>query len=937
MLVHPPQPRHPFAGASSPAAPPSRHAPTMSSSSTHGAGAGGGRTRPPLSASAQMRVSTSTAAQPTRGGATTEPPPTAASTTSSALTTTQKATATKGPSDRAKLTEQWGPPPAVIRRDGEHLHRGELLGEAMAVMAVFKDMGGFARVYLITEPDGITNKAVKVICKEQLRSTKNRSKVWSHLTTHVSLNLMRLTARSVYQLFGEIKIHQAMKHTNILSFEHCFEDEANVYMQLELCSNGSLLDLLRKRRRYTEPETRFYLVQLIGACHYMHSNSVIHRDLKLGNLMLDAEMNLRVGDFGLAALVKFPGERKKTICGTPNYIAPEILFDTTNGHSFEVDIWSLGVIMYTLLVGKPPFQTKEVKNIYLRIKELNYEFPAGCELSAEAVDLISLILTPKPNERPTLGQILQHDFFVTGPFPASVTPASLTSVPDHRHMSIRSAHRNFRAVKAQAGLTEQVEAEMLEVHAVEVAAAPSLQKPSHGTVLAIVHESAPPSAQAAAPSAKKRMSATVTADARAIEQEVQQVLAPESPISDLLRSARKPLMVSPDAEPREVLQRRLTVEARSTTNTPTSNGVSTLSARLAANAPTKENMAPSQPSGGDKENSPARGGKTAGVGVSKHRRSALSTTSTVVVPSPPNRPTSAAVPISLVAPKPVVKPVDTARHPARELYDTTWRTLHSALTIETLADLEALPQPEQPTAPKVFITSWVDYTHKYGTAYSLTDGTAGLYFNDSTTMVLSPDKNHFDYIAQRKGNVYTRRHYALTDHPEDLQRKAYLLEYFEDYMAKTLTRDVAWTFVDATRTKNMCFLVKYYRMKHAIVFKLSNEVLQFNFYDHTKLLITQHGSVISFIDGDFRLQTYSLGALFDEASKLGHYRPSTSTTVGGAMTTEEARRLKKLDKVRFIIDKLEYCRDVIRTLSLRKKTTTPATTSGKGTAQAESR
>ncbi|SCZ93449.1 BZ3500_MvSof-1268-A1-R1_Chr6-3g08667 [Microbotryum saponariae] len=922
MLVHPPQPRHPFAGASSSAAPPSRHVPSLTSSSSVGAAvAASGRTRPPLSASAQMRASTSTGLQTTRSGAAELPATTVSTTapptTTTTATTTQKATTgTRAPSDRAKLTEQWGPPPAVIRRDGEHLHRGELLGE-----------GGFARVYLITEPDGITNKAVKVICKEQLRSTKNRSK-----------------------LFGEIKIHQAMKHTNILSFEHCFEDEANVYMQLELCSNGSLLDLLRKRRRYTEPETRFYLVQLIGACHYMHSNSVIHRDLKLGNLMLDAEMNLRVGDFGLAALVKFPGERKKTICGTPNYIAPEILFDTTNGHSFEVDIWSLGVIMYTLLVGKPPFQTKEVKNIYLyvsgwyslvpvfvelillgphsRIKELNYEFPAGCELSAEAVDLISLILTPKPNERPTLGQILQHDFFVTGPFPASVTPASLTLVPDHRNMSIRSAHRNFRAVKARAGLTEQVEAEMLEANAADVVA---VEKPSHRTVLATVHESAAPAppAQAAAPVARKRMSATVTADARAIEQEVQQVLAPESPISDLLRSARKPLMVSPDAEPRELLQRRLAAEARSTSNNSIStNGATTLSARLAANAPTKENLAPSQPSAGDKENSPARGGKAVGgaTTVSKHRRSALSTTSTVPVPSSPNRTSSAAVPISLVAPKPVVKAVDTARHPARELYDTTWRTLHSALTIETLADLEALPRPDDSTAPKVFITSWVDYTHKYGTAYSLTDGTAGLYFNDSTTMVLSPDKNHFDYIAQRKGNVYTRRHYALTDHPEDLQRKAYLLEYFEDYMAKTLTRDVAWTFVDAARTKNMCFLVKYYRMKHAIVFKLSNEVLQFNFYDHTKLLITQHGSVVSFIDGEFRLHTYSLGALFDEASKLGHYRPSTSTTPGSAMTTEEARRLKKLDKVRFIIDKLEYCRDVIRTLSLRKKTTTTKTT-----------
>lgn len=157
-----------------------------------------------------------------------------------------------------------------------------------------------------------------------------------------------------------------------------------------------MLDIVKKRKRYSEPEARFYLVQLIGACFYMHDNMVIHRDLKLGNLMLDADMNLKVGDFGLAALVKFPGERKKTICGTPNYIAPEILFDTTNGHSFEVDIWSIGVILYTLLIGKPPFQTKDVKNIYRKIRDNAYQFPEDVTITPEATDLISSILTTKP-------------------------------------------------------------------------------------------------------------------------------------------------------------------------------------------------------------------------------------------------------------------------------------------------------------------------------------------------------------------------------------------------------------------------------------------------------------------------------------------------------------------------------------------------------------
>lgn len=113
------------------------------------------------------------------------------------------------------------------------------------------------------------------------------------------------------QLYAEIKLHRALQHANIVGFEECFEDDENVYMTLELCDNGSMMDMLRRRKRYTEPEARFFLIQVIGACYYMHTHQVIHRDLKLGNLFLDRDMNVKVGDFGLAALIEKPGERKK--------------------------------------------------------------------------------------------------------------------------------------------------------------------------------------------------------------------------------------------------------------------------------------------------------------------------------------------------------------------------------------------------------------------------------------------------------------------------------------------------------------------------------------------------------------------------------------------------------------------------------------------------
>ena len=104
-----------------------------------------------------------------------------------------------------------------------------------------------------------------------------------------------------------------------------------------MCQNQTLNELLKRRKRLTEIEVQCYVVQLIKALKYLHSHRVIHRDLKLGNLFLTEKMELKVGDFGLATKLDFEGERKRTVCGTPNYIAPEIL-DGKTAHTSEVDI-----------------------------------------------------------------------------------------------------------------------------------------------------------------------------------------------------------------------------------------------------------------------------------------------------------------------------------------------------------------------------------------------------------------------------------------------------------------------------------------------------------------------------------------------------------------------------------------------------------------------
>ncbi|GAA5917430.1 hypothetical protein JCM5296_001622 [Sporobolomyces johnsonii] len=800
--------------------------------------------------------------------------------------------------DRAKLTQQWGAPPEQIRREGHWLQRGQLLGE-----------GGFARVYLCTEPDGITNKALKVIDKQQLKSTKTKSK-----------------------LFAEIKIHQAMQHPNIIAFEHCFEDEGNVYMQLELCSNGSLLDLLRRRRRYSEPEARYYLTQLVGACDYMHSSSVIHRDLKLGNLMLDDNMDLRVGDFGLAALVKFPGERKKTICGTPNYIAPEILFDTKGGHSFEVDIWSIGVILYTLLIGKPPFQTKDVKNIYRKIRDNAYTFPPEIPLSPEAQDLISWILRPVPSERPTLAEILAHPFLVTGPFPSRISPRASEAegarecVEEWRYMTKRQARENFRRVKRRAGI---VEVDDGHEGVAQMGASGGVRREMVSQALPAVAEAveeeqgqgqADDEARQGPRMVRVRGGRDEEREAKGrVEKEVKAATAPDSPISELLRSARKPLMVSPSAattaasrrsalSSEQPLQRRLAAASVSAASSAVPQQP-TFHPSAVRTRTTSSGSSGSAPAPREKENAPPLPSTATatdpGTPRSRHRRGAAQTqldVQGVVAPCSSSASAPSSAPPSASS---------TTSHPPRILYETTWRLFDAYLSAPSAA---ALPVDDDVDAeavepPRVFVTSWVDYTHKYGTAYSLTDGTAGMYFNDTTTVVLSPDKEHFDYISNRKPNVYKRRHHVVSAVPAELERKAYLVRYFEDYMAKTLRRDVAWTFEDVGRAKNMDFLLKYYRMKNAIVFKMSNDVLQFNFYDHTKLIISSSGRTLTFIDPSFVLTTHSLSSLFADAAALGHY--STSAPV-------DERQRKQLEHARFLLRKVEYCRDVLRTLSQRK-------------------
>ncbi|KAI9260247.1 kinase-like domain-containing protein, partial [Sporodiniella umbellata] len=190
----------------------------------------------------------------------------------------------------------------------------------------------------------------------------------------------------------------------------------------------TLNTLLTRRRRISEDEVRYFMGQLLSAVRYLSDNRIVHRDIKLGNVFLDENMDCKIGDFGLSARLVSKFDRRKTTCGTPHYIAPEILFDST-GHNHRADMWSSGVLMYTLLFGKHPFHHEERKKLYQIVKQNEdnhtFSFPKeDVDVTLNAKHLIQSLLVNNPG----------HPFFVTHKIPERIPQEALYRKPSHQDL-----------------------------------------------------------------------------------------------------------------------------------------------------------------------------------------------------------------------------------------------------------------------------------------------------------------------------------------------------------------------------------------------------------------------------------------------------------------------------------------------------------------------
>lgn len=208
--------------------------------------------------------------------------------------------------------------------------------------------GGFATVYRARHRAKGTEVAIKVTRKDAITD-----------------------AAMMERVKNEIIIHRKLKHRNIVAFLGCFEDSLNVYIVLELCG-GNLFHYLKERGPMSESTAVVVIQQLISALECIHNQGIVHRDLKLSNILLtnhgpgvDEELTIKVCDFGLAVQRQHPDEEHYTLCGTPNYIAPEVA--AQRAHGYPADLWSVGCLFYTMVVGAPPFEQGDVKETLEKI------------------------------------------------------------------------------------------------------------------------------------------------------------------------------------------------------------------------------------------------------------------------------------------------------------------------------------------------------------------------------------------------------------------------------------------------------------------------------------------------------------------------------------------------------------------------------------------
>ena len=292
-------------------------------------------------------------------------------------------------------------------------------------------VGGFGKVYKVRHKVSKNVFAIKVI---------NKKKILEH--------------DLVEQIKLEVRIMYKLNHDHVLKLYNHYEDDDNFYLILQYCAKGQIYSMLKKEGRFSEKMAAQYLRECIAAVHYLHSLDppIIHRDIKPENILLDVDGVVKLADFGWSNYFD-DDNRRLTYCGTPEYLAPEMI--KQSGHDKSLDVWNLGVLLFELLTGSPPFEGKSQQELFNNILALKIRWPKG--FNGIAKDLISKLLKIEPKHRMPVGEIVNHPWFKSVP---QLRPVEMVALPSHSNKLLESGtlEKSDYAVVSKPSVANKAEA-----------------------------------------------------------------------------------------------------------------------------------------------------------------------------------------------------------------------------------------------------------------------------------------------------------------------------------------------------------------------------------------------------------------------------------------------------------------------------------------------
>lgn len=302
-----------------------------------------------------------------------------------AVVATSKSATAKGGKAKNRNTANKNSPNMQLRSGGQRWRpTEEHIGKYKLLKTIGK--GNFAKVKLAKHVPTGKEVAIKIIDKTQLN------------------------ASSLQKLFREVRIMKMLDHPNIVKLFQVIETDKTLYLVMEYASGGEVFDYLVLHGRMKEKEARAKFRQIVSAVQYCHQKRIIHRDLKAENLLLDSEMNIKIADFGFSNEFT-PGSKLDTFCGSPPYAAPE-LFQGKKYDGPEVDVWSLGVILYTLVSGSLPFDGSTLRELRERVLRGKYRIPFY--MSTDCENLLRKFLVLNPAKRASLETIMKDKWMNMG-------------------------------------------------------------------------------------------------------------------------------------------------------------------------------------------------------------------------------------------------------------------------------------------------------------------------------------------------------------------------------------------------------------------------------------------------------------------------------------------------------------------------------------------